>query len=89
MLIPSLMTLAGFLIPAIWLVWTQPSRDYRAFMRSVLGALGCFFAGLVLTAAMIHFTGLNQPYLNSLAVMLLSIVILQIGRQVHSSHHRK
>lgn len=87
MLIPSLITLLGFVGPAVYLVWRQPKHDYRHFMRTILASMGCFFAGLVITSVIIHLTQSSQPYLNSVGVAVFAYATLAIARWLYQRRH--
>lgn len=79
-LLPSLITLAGFLIPAAILVKRRKARSAGEITHSLLIALFCMFGGLVFAGALISLLGESPALLNSIFVVIGALICV-IGQQ--------
>ncbi|WP_432696197.1 hypothetical protein ACQUQP_16865 [Marinobacterium sp. YM272] len=79
-LIPSFITLAGFLLPAGILIKRRRARSAGEITHSLLIALFCMFGGLVFAGALISLLGESPALLNS-AFVLLGALLCVIGQQ--------
>lgn len=80
-LLPSLVTLAGFLLPAGILLTRQPKRSAGHIAHSLLIALFCMFGGFVFAGALISLFDNTTPALLNSALVVLGALICVIGRQ--------
>ncbi len=79
-LLPSFITLTGFVIPAAILIKRRRARSAGEITHSLLIALFCMFGGLVFAGALISIVGNSPAVLNSLFV-LIGAVICVIAQQ--------
>ncbi|KEA61735.1 hypothetical protein ADIMK_4192 [Marinobacterium lacunae] len=80
-LLPSLVTLAGFLIPAGILLKRRPERSAGHIAHTLLIALFCMFGGLVFAGALISLLGEGSPDLLNSGLVVVGAVLCVFGQQ--------
>ena len=82
-LLPSLVTLGGLLLPAAWLYIRQKHTTTQRVLASLFPALFCFLIGLVFSAIFISLTGSQTDLINSLMVVLGSLLTLGLRQRFY------
>ncbi|SEG69051.1 hypothetical protein [Marinobacterium lutimaris] len=75
-LLPSFITLAGFLIPAAILVKRRKARSAGEITHSLLIALFCMLGGLLFAGTLITLLGESPALLNSFFVLFGAVICL-------------
>lgn len=86
-LLPSLVTLAGFLLPAGILIKRQRSRSAGDIAHALLVALFCMFGGLLFAGALISLFGDATPALVNSALVVIGALICVFGQQWYLSRN--
>lgn len=79
-LLPSFITLTGFLLPAGILIKRRGARSAGDITHSLLIALFCMFGGLLFAGALISVFGDASALLNS-AFVLIGALVCVVGQQ--------
>jgi len=80
-LLPSLVTLAGFLLPAGILLKRRPERSAGHIMHTLLIALFCMFGGLLFAGALISLIGSGAPALLNSALVVIGALLCVLAQQ--------
>ncbi|MBV1790078.1 hypothetical protein KQ940_18640 [Marinobacterium sp. D7] len=80
-MLPSLITLAGFLLPAGIMLKRQPERSASHIAHTLLVALFCMFGGLLFAGALISVLGEGSPALLNSALVVMGALICVLAQQ--------
>ncbi len=87
-ILPSLLTLSGFLLPALILLIKLKPRSAGAIVQTLLIALFCLFGGLLFTAATLALVGdIEAPLLTSALVVLGALGCLGLQQWWQARHY--
>ena len=81
-LLPSLITLAGFLIPAAILMKRRRARSAGEITHSLLIALFCMLGGLLFAGALITLLGESPALLNSFFVLVGAVICVMAQQRL-------
>ncbi len=76
-LLPSWLTLAGYILPALILILKEHPRDLTTLSYLMVIATFCLLGGLLFSAALIHWhPAIGQPLLTSTLVLVGALASL-------------
>ncbi|GGB86292.1 hypothetical protein GCM10011352_10250 [Marinobacterium zhoushanense] len=86
-LLPSLVTLAAFLLPAGILLKRQRQRSAGQIAHTLLVALFCMLGGLLFAGALISLLGEDSPALLNSALVVVGALLCVLAQQWYAKRN--